>query len=488
MTPEEPDVSTEKGGRPMTMASRNLGGLAETGGGGLAWWSYRPAAVAPGSVQVADGVAYQVDGGDPERLLAWSVESVDGLTALAGLLGEGEWTEAARAFAESGERRPTQLVMPQVPPAAARLGLVAAVRRWSVRPIDESLLAVDEALARHAAGRDEQAARLLSRSAPALVAYAHEVLDGDVPRPACDIVEAATTLAADLLPPTHPDSEEIRDLAVQMAARSALADLQLTWTSPLPDAVRVSRSGRSVSATTVDLSLVPPRVIAWHGALEPEVISVHLPEQDLLEVTVALAPDTLAGDADVAALTVSLTDAGSGRHWSGAGVRPDASGRGLIARLPLFGRHPDTLVVTLHSPERRPGMRATVRGRDFAVVERLAVESWNWGRTQQVLRAADLWRDAGELAAAAGRDVEDALSRLRELGSRGGPVASPGENPWDAISVPATFAMAVGVLDTSALQAALRSLEAWRDRTSPAAQSGPLLGEWDSVLRGEPGA
>ncbi|TFV88056.1 hypothetical protein E4P40_10525 [Blastococcus sp. CT_GayMR20] len=468
----------------MTMARRNLGGLVETEGGGIAWWSYRPPAVAPGAVRVADGIAFQVDGGDPQRLVAWSAASPGQVAALVPFLGPGEWTGEVEAFVQSGDRSPRRLVMPTVPDGAARLGLVAAVRRWFVRPIDETLLSIDEALAWHAAGHDAEAARLLSRSTSVLVSYGDQVLDGLLPGPVCDLVGTATSLAADLLPSGHPDRAEVREMAVQMSARAALADLQVAWTNVLPDSAGAMRSGRAVSATAVDLSLVPPRVLAWRSAREPEILSVHLQEQDLLEVTVPLAQGVRTTDGDVRDLTVSVTDPRTGRQWSAAGVQPDASDRGLVARVPLFGRGPDSLVVTLHSPERDPGQRGTSRGQDLAMAERLVVESWSWQRTGAVLTAAELWEDAEEIQDAARRAAEDALVRLQHLRDHGVSLGTP-DGSWGDVGMPGALAVTAGVVDAETVQAALEAVEEWLDQPARGPESGPLLAEWDSVLGGQ---
>jgi hypothetical protein len=243
-----------------------------------------------------------------------------------------------------------------------------------------------------------------------------------------------------------------------------------------------------VSASAVDLALVPPRVLAWRSAREPEIVSVHLPDEDVLEVAVGLADRARASDGDVRSLTVSLADARTGQFWSGAGVVPDASGRALMARVPLFGRAPDSLVVTIHSPERQPGQRATTAGKDLAMVERLAVESWTWNRTAAVLLAAEDWRAADEVAATAESDAADAVRHLEALRDRGVPARQgPDQQFWGDVGVPAAFAWEARILDGAMVGSALRSLEEWTDRPvqghgDSGSATGPLLAEWGSVL------
>jgi hypothetical protein len=466
------------------MPQRNTGTLVATDGGGVAWWSDLPAAVAPGSVRASVGAAYQVDGADPRRLTAWSASSTDHLNELAMLLSGAEWLDQASEALASPTLGPIRLAMPAPADAAARLGLVHAVGRWYVRPVDISLLDIDEALAWHDAGRDRDAARLFSLSARPLVDLCEDALDGGLPAPASSLVSTAAQAAAGLLSDDHPDVEEVRDLAVQLAARDVLSSLSLSWAPARLQPVRRA-GGLSLFAEFVDLSLVPPRLLAWSSARDPEIIVAHHHDADEVEITVGLADGVLAEDADVKELTVTLADRDTGQTWSAAGLVADETGRAIGARLALFGRSPDTLVVTISSPEHEPRGRATANGRILAQVERYSVEAWTLRRTAAVLLLAGDQERAAELQQAAASAQLLAISDLSQLANRG--LSSHIDPNWPN-GAPITALAAAGIVDGRVVQEQLESSRNYAEgsrrlHSVDDAVIAPLLAEWGSVLR-----
>ncbi len=440
-------------------------GIVSTAGAAVGWRAEAGSVVAPVMVEVDADASFTVDAADPSRVIGVTVPPGLAETTFDGVLGGVAWHRDLLA-ARNGDRLAIDL---RCTHEWARVATVAAVRKWYPAVLDESLLAVDAALAYAAVGSPARANWLFALGSRRLCDLADTVLTGPVPDAAKGIVLEALGAAARQFPDDDA-AEEVRDYAARLENAGLLpADFNVRLTELLLPASRVALvAGGDPDAsaeplTALDPRLVPARVLAWRPALEP-AFDVTVTD-DAVRVQVALAAGVSSQDARAMRLIAYAAVADGGQPWKAELLRPDDSGRMLASTLRLAGSRPDRLVVGVYAAEHAAEVRADLAGRELATAHRALLESW------MHYRALRLRRVLVPAPRAEFRGDDERLEGQAEAALRRGVDALAEAHSIDPDAVPAA-----GLAAAEAWQAAR---EAGPD-TDPA--TAPLLAELAVVL------
>jgi hypothetical protein len=508
------------------MMAQQDGGLVSDGQGRLSWWHPAPAAVAAGILSPAPGVVVAVDLTDPRRVLSWSVPGPDALDALAALFGSS-WLHAVRAAAD-----PLPAAVPAPPPLAgawARLGLAAGVQRWMPAPLPEVTLGLDQALAWHEAGLEEQARAEFAAGSAALLYRAEACLDGDLPTAMRPGLRAAASAAAALLgAEQHPDTAALTRLAAELtaagdlpAAGAGLRDTVLTaLLGAATPAVHAGDAGTAAPETMaaervdpalvparvlgrVDPALVPARILAWTGAETPELLVETHTDPHRLRVSAALAPGTEPGDREVTELIARAVDPARGTVC-GSGVfvpaddTPAGDGHRIIADLLLLGPPPAALRVQVYQAGRPGPFLRTIRDPELIRADRLMLEAWMLHRLAGATRAlgdASSGRAARTLLYRAVDSAKGALAALNRLtAAHPAGTGPPGRESTGEAPLLAGLRLAAGRPGPADLPArgaairgylaALRAALPGEPGTGPDPVTAPLLAELELLATG----
>ena len=398
------------------------GHLLVDGDGGTTWHSDTPAAVARVRVVHPDGAAFEVDAGDPGRLLAVTLSpmsSKDRAGLLADLVPDPIWVQGFVAAVDQGGGQRQFEGPPRLGADWSRVAEVEALNRWMLQPVDDALLTVDRGLSWYDAGLPDEAAPLLRRSSATLVELAERTLAGDLPAAAWDSVRHAVTVAASLLDAEDLDQPELARLAEEFQEEPpehspgrSTDDARANY-EPMYMGADSQTSG-TVHAISghVDPALVPPRVLAWRGAQEPELVGSHIEGSAGVEVSVNLADAALAEDREATMIVAYAALAATGEPWSSVALASDSSGRVLTGVIPVHGHDVQGLVFGVRRLGTQEPLRADLLGRQLAQVDRLMIDSWNVARLASTARYGGAARDLRWSQETAVRLAATALERL----------------------------------------------------------------------------
>ncbi|WP_433665103.1 hypothetical protein ACQPW1_24640 [Nocardia sp. CA-128927] len=350
------------------------------------WYSEHVAAVAPVELDLGDGCVVEIDPADPDVVLAWRASSDAAVTALARAVDDpaiAEIVGSARA-AGTGER---VVRAPMLINAWARFALVAAATRWTMRPVHKGALLIDRAVAAATVGQDAAAKTLFIYAEDALLELGQQCVDGELPAAVTDLVAQAVQvanrlgvagdaagLADELDSRTAIDDDILREFLTRRrrAAATASTDLQ---SGTLDGEEAVLTMGSDV----VDIQAVPPRIIAWHGAEQPELVIEHLSDSAVFVITTTLADGVDPSCREVRRLLAYAAERDTGTLVATAPLRP--LGPVLTAKLPAG----QWVIADLHFGVLDAGtdleaLRTDPIGRCLAAVDRTMVEAWGHQR------------------------------------------------------------------------------------------------------------
>jgi hypothetical protein len=255
-------------------------------GGDLSWDSDVAPAVAEVAVSIAPGVVVVVDAADTSTVLRWHVAEGGGIRALAAACvepGLGGILERAASGIES------ECDAVHLDARWTRLGLTAACGRWSMVRMNESVLVLDGAAARHRIGDTAAAARLFAVASATLEGLGVDCLNGEMSSSAAKEMAIVTLEAAEAVSETTW-GYVLMDLAARVQAATAFDDDTLRqWIEDLVETQSLSlvdtdmagdgtRSRASVFSGYIDPHVVPPRILAWRGASTPDIEATYRAE------------------------------------------------------------------------------------------------------------------------------------------------------------------------------------------------------------------
>ncbi|MEV0767718.1 hypothetical protein [Nocardia salmonicida] len=374
--------------------------------GTASWDSGTVAAVAPVEIVVGGGCVATVDPANPRALLSWTLAADGDVDALAAALGDpGIARVIERARAAGIDER--VLASPWLVEAWSRYAAVAAARRWIMHPLDEGALLIDRAVAAFRVGRELEAAALFVAGEDHLIDLGERCRDGEMPTTVVDLVrealDAARECGADL---------RIEELAAELDGYSAIGDEDLAvlmddWRRAIAmvsDAGAAAHLGGGVVSLDefIDITLVPPRIIAWRGASEPDLTVEYDGRSATCVVRASLAAEVDPYCLEVRQLLIFAAGRDDGALVATAPMRLEH--RSLVAVLPAMGVDPADLVFGVVSADTDPAsLRVESVGRHLAEIDRTMIEIWGRNRAALArLRAVAV--DAGEAQLTRARD------------------------------------------------------------------------------------
>lgn len=351
------------------------------------WYSARLTAVAPVEIELGAGCVAQIDPAYPDMVLAWRAHSAAAVAALARAVGDpaiAGIVDNARA-AGDGSR---VVRAPVLTAQWAHFALVAAVARWMMRPVHKGALLIDRAVAAAAVDRTAAAKTLFIYAEDALLDLAERCVDAELPAAVTDLVAHAVRvadglgvagdsarLADELDRRSAIDDDILRDFLTRrrQAATTARTDVQI-GTLDGEDAVR------SLGFDVVDIASVPPRIIAWSGPEQSELLIEHRSDSDVFVITARLADGVDPSCREVRGLLAYAAERDTGTLVTTAPLR--LLDRTLIANLPASSR----IIADLHfgvfdASTDLDSLRTDPIGRCLAAVDRTMVDAWSHQRT-----------------------------------------------------------------------------------------------------------
>jgi hypothetical protein len=265
-------------------------------------------------------------------------------------------------------------------PEWSRVVVVEAVRQRMPYPIEEHALTVDRALAWIGVGDDDTGSELLSYASDWLYETAGRVVAGELSAAVSSELLRAVEAAARLL--SRDKAARFADLLITAQERSIPASVGGV-NAALQRLVRVPTTlgDQALPAWTlltgaVDPVLVPPRVVVWHGAKEPELSGIHTSDADAVTVTANLAAGIHATDHEARELVAWSAPRDGEFVWSSVRLNPVAHQHAITGELRLHSRSPSELVFGIASSDRLEDIRADPIGLLRTQVDRLLVDAW----------------------------------------------------------------------------------------------------------------
>ncbi|KAF0845271.1 hypothetical protein [Nocardia caishijiensis] len=367
------------------MVSTRAGRIVVDEAGGVGWFAHRAAALPAAELRVSTGVSIAIDPLAPTDPLGWSVDPRTDPTALAEVFAEPALAALVARLRVDGVSV-AHFDCPTLPAAWAHRAHVAAVARWTLRPLDSGALLLDEALAEHRCGRDAVARRLFGHGAYVLPSLGEQAVEGELSSAATDLLRDAVAVATEL-----GLGEDIVDLAEQLAGiddvrlSAALAEWRAADESALIGAGPFAHDRVApvddVEYAMVDPTVVPPRILAWPGPARPEIRIDYRAADRTYELRSRLAAGVDPWCAEAAELLAYTTEEATGRLLGVAPVEARTDG-GLYAELPEVGDQPrGARSFGLFSAETAPEhLRGSLFGRTGIEVDRELLEGWNLHR------------------------------------------------------------------------------------------------------------
>ncbi|MEH6807070.1 MAG: hypothetical protein V7697_28925 [Rhodococcus erythropolis] len=463
----------------------STGVLTVDSAGWVSWWSTTVPVWAAVELSVGRGVAIEVDAAEPTTVLSWACRPDADISVLGSVFVDAELPARIEQLRSSGNMFAEE-APPRLSDAWARLALVSTASRWLMSPVHEGALMLDEASSHQLAGNTSAAARLFALAAPSLIALGEDCAEGFYADFVSAEVRAVLNVAGDAMAGSALGNQAL-ELAIRLGEPTAISDGDIAslldaW--DLATAVSTgelalthglgaadnSASDLQIDTAFIDPRLIPPRILAWHGAHDPDLLIQYKQHDDVAIVSASLADgvDPWALEANQM-LAYSLT-ADTGKLQYCIPMVPQ--GRVLTAPVPCNGLDPDDLQFgILYAGTDLDTLRTGKVGRDLIEIDRIMVDAWNHERISLApLSTVSAHSDAAAIAEAqrihrgrirkAADLASDAESKLRRLLDRLEDVDSRAER----------------------LQAQLQSVGQYRDRLSSTAgeqpnQNQPLLAE-----------
>lgn len=383
----------------MNPESTGDGLLIVDASGGISWWSSHVGAVPSVELALGSGVVAAIDPADPGGLLAWAVEPGAGADPVADAVGDRALSGTLGELRDLGETVRT-FDCPRLRPPWALRALTAAIVRWTTRRVHKGALLVDEAVAELALGHEADARRGFAYAEYALLELGNRCLDGELPNPAVTAVTRALAVAEQVglgdavaaigrrLAATTPvDDDELS------AATAAWADAAGMREVPIHGLGSVAPD---IAHGHLDLTVLPPRILAWQSARARELRVAHDRDLDVFRLSAPLAADVDPYCREAQQLLAYCAD---NRTGALIGVTTAGAAAGtVVAELPAQGRSVTTANFGLFAADTDlAALRCDPVGRVLIEVDRDMVEAWNYDRAATVTMTA-LPADAGEAA------------------------------------------------------------------------------------------
>lgn len=363
--------------------------------GDLYWDGDGAPAVAEVVVSIAAGIDVVVDAADTSTVLRWRVGQGADFRTFSDACAETDIRELL-VHASSGIE--TSCAAVHLNSLWTRHALTAALTRWSVAPIDEGALMLDAATSLHRVGDIVGATRLFAIASPTLEMLAEGCKDGELSSSATDELAIAALAAADAVSETAWGHVLI-GIAAQVQAVTAFNDDTLRrWIEELVDTasprlvdtdmaggVRTIRS--TVSSGYVDPHAVPPRILAWRGAVTPELEATFRAgaESGRVTISVQLAPGVDPYAREAGEMSAYAADRKSGKLLSTAPMA--SNGHNLAGVLDVSeDAFADACFGVFHISTDPRDLRVGDPLGALVEVDRFMVESWTFRRAAVAAR------------------------------------------------------------------------------------------------------
>lgn len=360
----------------------------------VSWWSGRAPAVPAVELRLGPGITGRIDPVAPHRLLSWAVEADAAPGPLGAAMADPELADLVELLREGGEAAFT-LDCPDLTGPWRERARIAAVARWTMRPIDHGALLIDEAVAEHAAGGMTAAGRLFRHAEYAFAQFGDRCREGELSASAVELLRLATPAA--VAHGLEQAAAELRDAldAAEIVDTVALLDAVRRWStdSDAPSAVSVAAilggdlPPADVDDVPLDPTVLPPRIISWHGARFPELRVEHHRDTDTFLLSAHLAPGVDPLCREVADLLAYAADRETGALLAATATTTN-DGR-VVAELPATGRSLHTVHFGLFAADIPPAVvRGDPIGRVLVDADRALIDAWNQHRTAMVTLAS----------------------------------------------------------------------------------------------------
>ncbi|MQY20138.1 hypothetical protein [Nocardia macrotermitis] len=418
------------------MSREQDGVLVVEADGAVSWWSRRAAAVGEVDLLIAAGIGAQTDAARSDMLLAWTIRPEAEPGPLAAAVGDPVLAEVVDELRRHGERVCAYRCPPLVP-VWRRRALVAAIGRWTMRPVHSGAFLLDEAVAEKDLGHDAVARRLFGYAEAALLDLGERCAANELPGEILPLLRRAATDATvlgvgdDGLVATLADLDRIDDQELLRVLGEWSQNSGTAGAVPVASALDASVPGRETDSYPLDPAVLPPRIVAWHGARASELLVEHRRARDVFVVSAALAERVDPTCRELAELLAYAVHRNSGRVLA---VAPIAVQDNVIqAELPAQGARIGALVFGLcRGDVAAAAARCGSLGRTLIDIDRRMLDGWNQHRA--------------------------ALAKLSAAGASGGRARAAGEMQW--------FAAAAAV--RSARRQLRDLLESMTEETDPA--------------------
>lgn len=401
----------------MDMPTDGPGVLVIGDTGAVSWWSSRVAAVPPVDLAAGPGIVVRVDPTRPGAPLAWAMEPDARTETLAVIFGD---TGPAAFLDDRRHRGETvhSLESPRLTVPWTRRAMVAAAVRWTVRPVDNGALLLDEAMTEQAVGHRSAARQLFIHAEYALRDFVDRCIEGEMPtgtvtsvRRALEAAESAglggeiaalRTRLAEAAPITDA---ELRSVLTEWAEESGVGGEVLIG-DPVPDRTDSARN-------PLDLAMIPPRILAWQGRHFPELLIEHRAADETFVVSAALAAGVDPFGKEAREFLAYCADNRTGTLVAVAPAR--ATEGTVVAELPDRGRELGSVVFGLAGGgSDLSALRCDPIGRTLADIDRGMVEAWNQHRAAIATLSAAAGIDDAGTAAQARIHCDELLLRAQE--------------------------------------------------------------------------
>ncbi|MCC4306281.1 MULTISPECIES: hypothetical protein [unclassified Rhodococcus (in: high G+C Gram-positive bacteria)] len=374
----------------MTNPQAHLSAIELSDSGDLSWFSGLAPAVAEVEVVVGRGVRVTVDAATPSAVMAWTLHRSADPEPLAASTGDPTLLDHI-ARARAGEI--VNVAPLHLTEHWARRALTEAVSRWTMSPLDEGALMLDEAAAHEHTGNALAAARLVALASPALESLGQQCLDGFiVGGGAAELIEIAASAARSV--DNLYWGPAVTDLSHRLEAVTAFddADLEhmLTEFARAEESVISGHLGLETSTSVVvnlaiipaiiDPHALPARILSWRGAHAPELIVEYHGDSDEVTISAHLAADVDPFSVEPGRVLAYAADKVTGQVLA---VEPmKAVHRTLVGTLVLTSSDLSAYTFgVLHSETDMRTLRSSAIGRDLVEVDRLMLEAWNRQRS-----------------------------------------------------------------------------------------------------------
>ncbi|WP_067899240.1 hypothetical protein [Nocardia vaccinii] len=407
------------------MSEEQDGILVVEADGAVSWWSRRAAAVGEVDLTIAAGISAQTDAARPDMLLAWAIRPAAQPDPLAVAVGDPVLAEVVDELRRHGERVCTYRCPPLVP-VWRRRALVAAIGRWTMRPLHNGAFLLDEAVAEKDLGHEAVARRLFTYAEAALLDLGERCASSELSGNVLPLLRRAATdatvlgvgddeLVATLAGLERVDDEELLRVLGQWSQTSGVAGAV-----PVASALDASAPGRDVDSSPLDPAVLPPRIVAWHGARSSELLVEYRRSRDVFAVSAALAERVDPTCRELGELLAYAADPDTGRVLSVVPVR--VQDRMIRAELPAPGARMGAVAFGFcRGDVAAAAARCVPLGRALVDIDRSVLDGWNQHRA--ALAKLSAAGDSGGRARAAGEmqwfaaaaSVRNARRQLRDL-------------------------------------------------------------------------